>query len=154
MVSLKELSDGFKLQYEKFIHGCDDLEQNREWDTRADGEMEAYYLNDIMCAIVLLVSADGEFSEKEAGYINDMFGFSYTPPELKEMYRTNGADIRNMLGNGIPAGYRKMKAVNPKLAEYYRDLVLQACDIIAASDGMIHPAEEKEIGLIRAGFAG
>ena len=153
MFSLQELSDGFKIQYEKFIHGCDALEQKGEWDVIADGQMEAYYLNDMMCTIVLLISADGEFSEDEAKYVNDAFGFRYSAAELKELYRTNGSDIRNMLENEIPAGYRKMKLINEELAEHYRNMLFQICDIISQSDGIVHIAELKQIDAIKKALA-
>ncbi len=153
MFSLQELSEGFKLQYDKFLHGCDALEENGEWDVPADGEMEAYYLNDIMCAIVLLISADGEFSENEANYVNDAFGFRYSAQELKELYKTNGSDISNMLENEILAGYRKMKAINAKLADHYRNMLYQICDIIAKSDGIIHVSETKKLEAIKAALA-
>ncbi len=153
MFSLQEMSEGFKAQYEKFLQGCDALEENGDWDVRADGQMEAYYLNDMMCVIVSLISADGEFSEDEAKYVNDAFGFRYSAAELKELYNTNGADIRNMLENEIPAGWRKMKAVNEKLAEHYRNMLYQICDIIAESDGVIHIAELKQIETVKTALA-
>ena len=153
MFSLQELSDGFKLQYEQFIHGCDALEQKGGWDVIANGQMEAYYLNDMMCAIVLLISADGEFSEEEAKYVNDAFGFRYSAAELKELYRTNGSDIRNMLENEIPAGYRKMKAISGELAAQYRNMLYQICDIVAESDGIVHIAELKQIEAIKKALA-
>ena len=149
MFKLQELSEAFKTQYEKFINACDALEDKGDWDVQADGEMEAYYLNDMMCAILMLISADGEFEEEEAKYINDIFGFRYTVDELKEIYRTNGGDIRNMLENEIPAGYRRMKSINSALAEHYRNLILHICGIMAESDGIIEVEEVQETEKIK-----
>lgn len=153
MFNLQEMSEGFKAQYEKFLQGCDALEENGDWDVQADGQMEAYYFNDIMCVIVSLISADGEFSEDEAKYVNDVFGFRYSAAELKELYGTNGDDIRNMLENEIPASWRKMKAVSGKLAEHYRNMLYQVCDIIAESDGTIRIAEKAQIDALKAALA-
>ncbi len=153
MSRLQELSNAFKFQYEKFLHGCDALEEKDEWDVAADGEMEAYYFNDLICIIIKLISADGDFSPAEAKYINDMFGFTYSPEGLKELYETNKNDINTLIDEEIPAGYAKMKSINAGLANLYRDLILQACEIIVESDGIIHIAENKQINRIRACFA-
>ena len=153
MTKLQEMSENFKYQYEKFLNGCDALEDKKDWDVSVNGDMETYYFNDIMCVIVLLISADGKFAGGEAKYINDIFGFSYTPEELRELYRTNGEDIQNMLEAEVPAGYRRMKLINSKLAEHYRQLIFLICDIIAESDGYIQDAELKQIERVKAGFA-
>ena len=152
MSRLQELSESFKLQYEKFLNGCDALEANGDWNVSTDGDMETYYFNDIMCIIMMLISADGEFSDNEAKYINDIFGFSYSAKELKELYKTNGDDIINMMDTEIPAGYKRMKLINSKLAEHYRNMIIQICDIIAESDGFIHVSEIRQIEKVKACF--
>lgn len=149
MTRLQEMSESFKFQYEKFINGCDALEANGDWNVSSDGEMEAYYLNDIMCMITLLISSDGEFSDVEASYVNDMFGFSYTPEELKDLYKHSGNDIIDFVASEIPAGYRRMKLINSKLADHYKSMIYLICDIIAESDGIIHAAETRQIEKIK-----
>ena len=46
-----------------------------------------------------------------------------------------------------------MKAVNEKLAEHYRNMLYQICDIIAESDGVIHIAELKQIETVKTALA-
>ena len=149
MSRLQDMSESFKLQYEKFLNGCDALEANGDWNVSTDGDMETYYFNDIICIIMMLISADGEFSDVEARYINDIFGFSYSAEELKELYKTNGDDIINMMETEIPAGYRRRKLINSRLAEHYKEMILQICDIIAESDGVIRVSETNEIEKIK-----
>lgn len=150
MNKLQELSDAFQLQYEKFVNGCAAVEEEGLWNEAQYGDMETYYYNDIMCVILCLISADGIFSETEADYINEIFGFRYSAAELREMYGTEGDSIRSMLVNEVPAGYRRLKSINKKLSVHYRDMLLIVCDIIAESDGIVNPAESGEIQALRA----
>ena len=145
MNKLQELSETFQLQYDSFVNGCAALEEEGLWTDDQYESMEVYYFNDIMCVILCLASSDGTFSDAEAGYINDIFGFSYTSDELQEIYGTEGSNIRSLLINDVPAGYRRMKELNEKLAAHYRDILLLICDIIAESDGIVHIAEANEI---------
>ena len=149
MSRLQELSEAFRFQYEKFVNGCTALEEQGLWDDARSDSMETYYYNDIMCVILCLISADGTFSDTEAEYINSMFGFVYTADELRVMYGTEGRNIRGMLADEVPAGYRRLKDLNGKLAAYYRDLLFLVCDMIAECDG-IRPAEAAEIRSLRA----
>jgi len=148
MSRLQELSEAFRLQYDKFTTGCAAVEEQGFWDDDRFGSMENYYYNDIMCVILCLVSADGTFSNAEAQYINEIFGFQYTAEELQEMYGTEGDSIRRMLTGEVPANYRHLREINGKLADHYRNMVLLICDIIAESDG-IKPAEAKEIQALK-----
>ncbi len=141
MSRLQDLSDGFKLQYEKFLHGCDALEMDEIWDVDKLGDMETYYFNHMVCFILRLISADGVFSQEETKYVNDMFGFTYSDEELAEIYRTEGKDIRKMLDDDLPEGYRRLKEINDELASCYKDMLFQACDIISESDGIVRKSE-------------
>ena len=152
MSLLQQKAESFKTMYEKFVNGCDALEQSGAWDTDASGEMEGYYFNDIMCVILHLISADGLFADEEAQYVNDVFGFRYSADELREIYRTEGDDIQKMIDAELPAGYEKMKAISTGLAGHYRALMLMICDIISGSDGIIHSAEGSIIGKVRETF--
>lgn len=152
MFDLHELSDAFKLQYDKFVTGCAAVEEEGLWDEDRFGSMETYYYNDIMCVILSLISADGTFSDAEAEYINEIFGFTYTPEELRAMYSTEGRSIRTLLTEEVPAGWKRLTQVNSRLAAHYRDMLFLVCDIIAGSDG-IRTAESKEIQSLRDALA-
>ena len=102
-----------------------------------------------MCVILCLSAADGVFSETEADYINEIFGFRYSADELREMYGTEGDSIRSMLTDEVPAGYRRLKSIHKELSSHYRDMLLIICDIIAESDGIVKPAEAGEIQVLR-----
>ncbi len=149
MFDLKAQSDAFQLQYEKFLHACDALEESGEWNKMIQGDMETYYFNDLMCAVLHLISADGVFSEKEADYVNELFGFRYTAEELAEIYRTEGKDVEKLFQEGIPEGYHRMKEKHPALAEHYREMLLQLCDLMAASDGYVRESEKTGIDLLK-----
>ena len=150
MNKLQEMSDQFKFMYDKFLHGCDAIEAEGSWDTISSGQMEAYYFNDIMCVILHLISADGSFTQKEAEYVNQIFGFTYSPDEMKELYRTEGKDIRSMIKEEVPSGYKRMKLINAGLAEHYKEMLFLACDIVAESDGIVQPPEAEVIRGIKA----
>ncbi len=136
-------SDAFKLAYEKFIAGCDALEETGKWDKASLGDMEGYYFADIMGVILHLISADGKFTDQEAAFVDDAFGFRYTAAELAEIYRLQGDDIDRFFREDVPEGYKKMLAVSPILAESFMDLLLQACELAAASDGTVHVEQER-----------
>ena len=150
MDNLQAKADGFKLLYEKFLTGCDAFEEENLWNKDNDGEMEAFYFNDIMCVILRLVSADGVFAREEADYVNNVFGFRYTPEELAELYRVQGEDIDAHVLRGVPEGYRKLETLCPELAELYRQLLLQVCDVMSESDGSVHETEKKLIADLKA----
>ena len=152
MSRLQELSEAFRFQYEKFVNGCAALEEQGLWDDARSESMETYYYNDIMCVILSLISADGTFSDAEAEYINEIFGFTYTPEELRAMYSTEGRSIRTLLTEEVPAGWKRLTQVNSRLAAHYRDMLFLVCDIIAGSDG-IRTAESKEIQSLRDALA-
>ena len=141
MDKLNALSEGFKVKYEKFLIGCDSIEGLGQWDKDALGEMEAYYTNTLTSVILRLIAADGVFSEKEADYLRRMFGFAYTPDELKRVYDDCGGEIESLFGEDVGPGIAKMRAINEKLADAYQDLLLTVCDIITESDGAVDSAE-------------
>ena len=97
MKKLHEYSEAFKLKYEIFMNGCDAIEDEGLWNKEKYSEMEAFYTNDLVSVVLKLIAADGNFSEKEAGFINDVFGFEYTTEELEEIYENQETDIENIL---------------------------------------------------------
>lgn len=141
MNRIKILSEGFKLKYEKFLAGCDSLEEINCWDKESLGEMEVYYVSDLTGAIVRLIAADGNFAQSEADFINDVFGFNYSVSELKEIYEGFGEDVDSIFNEEMSNGISKMKSINEELAEAYKDLLHTVCDIVIASDGVVSAPE-------------
>ncbi len=152
MDDLKTKTESFNLMYEKFVTACDSAEEAKKWDRENDGEMEAYYFNDLSCVIIRLMSSDGSFSEEEADDMNELFGFTYTADELKELYRVQSEDIDSLLEE-IPADIRKLEAIDPGIAQLFSSLLLTACEIISGSDRVIDDDEQKLIDGLKAKLA-
>ena len=149
MTSLENMAEAFKTKYAAFIRGCSALEADGLWDTANAGDITAYYRTDFMSVILCLVAAAGRYAQEEADYVNRMFGFSYTADDLTEIMRTEFGNFRRLFMNKVPAGYRILQAASPSMAAQYKDLLFLACDIIARSDGIIHPDEATLIRMLR-----
>ena len=136
MENLKSYSESFKLEFEKFLTGCDSIEEMGLWNLEENGEMDVYDSGDLAGIIIRLIAADGKITEKEVAYLDDMFGFGYTVEELARLYNDFGEDIEV-----AAKGLKLMRAINEKLAAAYADLIVMACDIIIKSDGVIDTLE-------------
>jgi len=141
MNNLKVYSDSFKLKFEKFIIGCDSIEEMGLWDKEKRGEMEAFYSADMVSVIIRLTAVDGKIASQEVVYINDVFGFDYTVEELKTIYADCKDAIESVFVEGLENGFSYMKRINEKLADAYKELVLLICDIVIESDGVIAAPE-------------
>lgn len=141
MEKLKYYSESFKLKYEKFLTGCDSIEEMGLWNLEENGEMDVYYSADLTSIIIRLIAADGSITQKEVNYLNDIFGFEYTPEELTVIYEDFAESINNIFEKGAKNGLNLMKSINAKLAGAYVDLIATICDIIIESDGVIDKAE-------------
>lgn len=141
MGNLAVYSDSFQLKYEKFLNGCDSVEEMGLWDKEAYGEMDAFYSADLVSVIIRLIAADGAISQAEVGYINDIFGFTYTVEELQVIYEECGEGIEAIYDEGVASGYALLKGINEKLAAAYKELLSLICDIVMESDGVIAAPE-------------
>ncbi len=122
-------------RWEKFIVGCDALEESGKWNKDELGEMEAYYENDMISIILRLIVCDDRITVEESDYLNEMFGFKYSPEELRELYEGFTADVGADPDSMLIEGYSLLKSISPELAAYYRELVSFTCGIISESDG-------------------
>ncbi|MBO4839434.1 MAG: TerB family tellurite resistance protein [Lachnospiraceae bacterium] len=150
MKKIDALTEDFRFQYEKFLIGCDSQEEIEHWDKEENGEMEAFYENDLLCVILRLIAADGRISEKEAEYLNRYFGLEYTAEELENIC----ADFEDLSAEEFEAQFAQdldaLRAASGKLADAYKELVGLACDIIIASDEQIAPEEAEEAERLKA----
>lgn len=144
------LSEEFRIRYERFMIGCDAIEDLGKWDKENYGEMEAYYQNDLVSVILRLIAADGEINDKEVRYLNENFGFDYTPDELSDVYRSCRDDIGHAFDEQFARGAAFMRSINEKIAEAYRELLGLICDIIVESDGVVTPEEIGEAKRLKA----
>ncbi len=141
MRDLTTYAESFKFKYEKFLCGCDSVEEMELWDKDTYGEMDAFYSADLVSVILRLIVADGAISQTEVAYINDIFGFTYTVEELQTIYEDCGEGIEHIYDEGVASGYALMKGINDKLAAAYKELLTLICDIVMASDGVLATSE-------------
>lgn len=141
MEKIKNLAEGFKLKYEKFIHGCDSVEEIKKWNKEENGEMEAYFSNELVSVATVLIAADGRFSCVEVEFLNELFDFDYTSDELSEIYEDYCESIEEIFDDGVENGISMLNNINYKLAESYKDLLSTLCEIIIKSDDVVENAE-------------
>ena len=141
MELLKTYSDSFKLKFEKFLNGCDSIEELGLWNLEENGEMDVYYSADLTRIVIRLIAADGKFTQREVDYLNDFFDFDYTVYELSEIYEECSDAIDNLFNEDAKNGLCLIRSINEKLANAYVDLIHLLCDIVIASDGVISTAE-------------
>ena len=141
MKDIESLTEEFRTKYERFILGCDALEDLKEWDKDALGEMDVYYENELLGMILRLIVADGKISAKEAEALNRSFGFSQTPESLAEVYENCRDRFDLPIEVDFSESLRHLEAENTKLADAFRELLSLICDILIGSDGMITASE-------------
>ena len=150
MKDLNALVESFKFKHERFIIGCDAVEETGAWDKEQYGEMDAFYSTDLASAILRLIAVDGKITAREVDYLNETFGFAYTLEELVEVYDNCKEDIDHYFNETFENGISLMRGISPKLADAYKELLSLVCDIIICSDGYISDAEVAEAHRLRA----
>ncbi len=141
MDRLHEYSESFKLKFEKFLMGCDALEELGAWDKEQHGEMDAFFAADMVSVVLCLTVADGKVTAQEVGYINDIFGFDYTVAEVESIYEGCAEGIDSIFDEQAENAYSHLCRSNARLAQAYKELVCLACDIVIASDGVVSRQE-------------
>lgn len=130
-------------RWEQFMTACDALEWSRKWNKELYGEMEAYYENDIVSILLRIIASDGRITSEETEQLNKCYGFSYTNEELQEVC-DHFKDEAEDPDSSLLEGYSLLKSVDPKLAEFYAELVVFACSMIVESDGALMEHELRE----------
>lgn len=138
------LTEEFKTKYERFLIGCDALEDLNLWDKDEYGEMDIFYQNDLVGVILRLIAVDGEISDKETEYLNRNFGFEDTTEELIDIYESYEEEVSHSFNEQFENGITLMRSINEKLADAYKELLNLICEIIIESDDVIAPEEIKE----------
>lgn len=146
------LTEEFKTKYERFLIGCDALEDLNLWDKEEHGEMDVFYENDLISVILRLIAIDGKISRKETEYLNKNFGFDYTASELADIYENCEEEISHSFDEQFENGVTYMRSINEKLADMYKKLLGLICDIIIESDDVIAPEEIEEAKKLKALF--
>ena len=144
MSSLQENMAGFRLNYEKFLVGCDALEEEGLWPKEELGEMDVYFANDLACVIIRLIAADGVFADEEIDFLNGALGTSYTVEELESVYNWCGEKINIMFESEIGESVARLNELNPSLAATYKQMLELIAKIVIESDGTV-TEEEKAV---------
>ena len=145
MKKIDLLTEEFKTKYEKFLIGCDAIEELDQWNKEEYGEMDVFYQNDLVSVIIRLIATDGNISTKEVEYLNHNFGLEYTVDELADVYASCGEQIGHSFDESFANGITYMRTINSKLADAYKELLALICDIIIESDGVISDSEIDEV---------
>ena len=149
MDTLKESVDAFNSLYEAFVEECDVLEKDGKWNVEHYGDMETWFYNDFLCAIIHMIAADGQIKQPEVDYLNELLGntslgFTYTYPELRTLMAEQKERIDALFENEISKEYKLLQAMDEQAANDYLDLMVLLCGIISKSDGDIDDAERAE----------
>ena len=149
METLKESVDAFNSLYEAFVEECDVLENDGKWNVEHYGDMETWFYNDFLCAIIHMIAADGQIKQPEVDYLNELLGntslgFTYTYPELRTLMAEQKERIDALFENEISKEYKLLQAMDEQAANDYLDLMVLLCGIISKSDGDIDDAERAE----------
>ena len=139
----------FEKRFNDFLGLCDDLEQRGVWDFDRLGYMSAYFESDLMAVTLQTMSADGVFERCEAEVLSDMFSNTYTTQDLREMYGSLSNVIDDYANGEATEALDELRAIDPALCEEYRRLILDACEVVAAADGVAEGKEREVINRLR-----
>lgn len=146
MDQLKESVDAFNTLYEAFVEECNVLENDGKWNVEHYGDMETWFYNDFLCAIIHMIAADGAIKQPEIDYLNELLGntslgFTYTLPELRSVMNEMQDKIDKLFEEDIPKEHKLLQAIDEQAANDYLDLMVLLCGIISKSDGDIDLSE-------------
>ena len=150
MNNLENYIESFNMKYESFLTGCDALEEMGMWDTSKWGQMEGFYMSDMVSIILRLMGSDGKISEKEADYLNKTFGFEYSVEELAAVCEGCEGELENSFDENFENGISLLRQLNGKLADAYKELLALICRIIIESDGVVSALEIAEVKRLQA----
>ena len=150
MKNIENYAESFKIKYERFINGCDSIEEIELWDKETLGEMDVFYANDLTSVIIRLIAVDGNISQKEVDDLNKTFGFEYSLPELTEVYENCIDNIDHSFDENFENGITYMRKINGKLADAYKELLALVCEIIINSDNVVSQEEVDEVKRLMA----
>ena len=143
------LTETFRARFDQFTNGCDCLEDVSFWNLDEYGEMDVYFLNEILSIILRLIIVDGKISAREVEYLNKNFGFSYTKQELEEVCDTCQDELYDSFENRIKSDLDLLKSSNTKLVDEFKALIQLICEIISESDESITLEEKNEMEIIK-----
>ena len=145
MNHLDLLTEEFQNKLDRFLIGCDSIEELDGWDKEANGEMDLYYQNDLLSVILHLIAADGVVGKREVEYLNRNFGFCSTVDEVKAIYRDCCENLGDAFLQNFQSDIDLLRSINEKLFDAYRELLDVICRIISESDRGVSEEERAQI---------
>lgn len=141
--------EGFCERFDALLMRCDEFERSGRWDTEELGFMSAFIESDLMAAVLAMMSVDGVFETPETEVVNRMFDAEYTPQGLREMYGSLKPVIDDYVRSNASSALDVLRSCDPSLCDAYRSLILDACDVMSAADGIAESSEIDLVGRIR-----
>lgn len=129
-------TESFALKHERFLMGCDSQEELLAWDKDALGEMDVYYENVLITAVIRMVAADGAFSREEAELLQTVFAFRYSREELRSIHEeVDFHESDDQFVRSLREDLDRLESINERLCLAFRELVELACRIAMEIDG-------------------
>lgn len=141
--------EGFCERFDALLVKCHEAEQSGRWDTERLGMMSAFVESDLMAVVLATMSSDGVFETPEAEVMSRMFDNEYTPQDLRSLYGSLKPVIDDYVDEEATSALDTLRACDPSLCDDYRALILDACEVVSASDGISEGAEMDFIGRLR-----
>ena len=140
----------FVEKLDDFLVDCSKYEESGAWDVERLGYMSAYFEADLTGVVLQTMSADGRFEHAEAEVFNRMFNTNYTPKMLQEHYRLLKPVVDDYCDTDAQDALKTLGAVDEGLCDKYRELILEACNVVSLSDGVAEKGEVELIERLRA----
>lgn len=137
-------AEQFRTNVEAFLEACEVLQANGLWEEAEYGNIQAYYVNDLVCIITRIIAADGKITESETKLLGDVFGFDYSVEELQEVYDICAEYIAELFDTGVSEAYGMLKEKDENLAMNYKELMIEAGNVAMDSDNMIMISEKEK----------
>lgn len=140
MAELENLTQSFKLKYNRFKEDCDKLQNGT-----------GFYGYDLSTVALRFIAANGFVKQDEVKVYNELFEFEYTGSELLDLYRGSGdALMGEHFDNDFSDAYARLRSIDEVLAVYYFELLDLLGNIISASDGEVTDDEVEEMNNLKA----
>lgn len=149
MTELQKHINSFRNKYKRFNANLTSEDVLEKWNEDENGAIDVFYENELVSIALTVISSDGKIFVKEAGYLDETFGFSYTADDLAQMYINAHDEIDNYFEDCFKQGYQMLRDINEDLAKQYKDIFYLLCKIVAESDGVVSDDEKKLIASMK-----
>ena len=140
----------FVEKLDDFLVDCSKYEESGAWDVEKLGYMSAYFEADLTGVVMQTMSMDGRFERAEAEVFNRMFSTNHTPKMLRDNYVLLKPVIDDYCDADAQDALKTLAAVDESLCDKYRELILEACNVVSLSDGVAEKGEVELIERLRA----